>query len=39
MATLQEIEEYWSMSDVFDALDYLDFIDDVQRHEQKKDEH
>ncbi len=34
MATLQEIEEYWSTSDIFDAIDYLDFVEDVEAHNQ-----
>jgi len=36
MGTFREIEEYWSMEDVLDAIDYLDFKDDVQAYEHEK---
>ena len=36
MGTLKDIEEHWSMSDVYDAIDYLDLLDDAEMYEYQK---
>ena len=36
MGTLRDIEEYWDLSDVLDAVDYLDFTEDLQQFEEEK---